>query len=68
MTPKFVVLIIGFLYSVYASFLAYRESGESWMLFFPTWVDPKCGISRRTRWHGKIAFVILFAGVCWFLV
>lgn len=63
MTATTIVLIAGFAYSLYSSFLAYRESGKIWMLFFPGWIERKSGISSTLRLHGKIAFAILFAGI-----
>lgn len=63
MTATIALLVIGFAYSLVASWLAYRESGERWMLLYPTWIDAKCGVSSRVRWHGKLAFGILFIGM-----
>lgn len=60
MTATIALLVFGFAYSLVVSFLAYRESGDRWMLLLPTWIDAKCGVSARVRWHGKLAFGILF--------
>jgi hypothetical protein len=67
MSPGISLIVFGFAYSCFASYLAYRESGEKWMLYYPTWIDKKCGVSSGVRWHGKIAFAVLFAGTGWFL-
>lgn len=60
MTVTAAFLVFGFAYSLVVSYLAYRESGDRWMLVFPTWIDAKCGVSARVRRHGKLAFGILF--------
>lgn len=67
MNITLLLLVVGFVYSVVASFLAYRESGDKWMLVHPTWIDKKCGISAKVRMHGKIGFAVLFAGTGLFL-
>jgi hypothetical protein len=62
------LIIGGFAYSVVASIRAYRETGKTWMLFLPHWIDANSGVSAATRRHGKIAFAILFAGMAVFLL
>lgn len=58
-----VVLIVGGLaYSLVISYLAFRETGETWMLFFPHWIDANSGVSKTLRRHGMVAFAILFLG------
>ncbi len=58
-----VFMILAFVYSLIASAMAYRESGQAWMLLYPTWVDAKSGVSARVRWHGKIAFALLLVSL-----
>lgn len=62
------LIIGGFAYSIAASIRAYRETGKTWMLFLPHWIDANSGVSAATRRHGKIAFAILFAGMAAFLL
>jgi hypothetical protein len=62
------IIIPGFAYSLYASFCAYRESGDYSMLLFPNWIDKQSGISRRVRIHGAIANALLFFGTCIYLI
>jgi hypothetical protein len=63
------ILILGGLtYSLVVSYLAYRESGEKWMLFFPHWLDSNSGVSKNIRRHGFVAFAILLLGVVMLLV
>ncbi len=61
------ILVIGLAYSIFASILAYRETSQTSMLFFPSWIDAKSGVSSRVRWHGKLAFGVLFLGTVLFL-
>lgn len=61
------LLIAAFVYSLIASYLAYRESGERWMLVHPTWIDANCGVSARLRRHGKMAFGILLVALALWL-
>ena len=68
MTASIPLLIVGLIYSLLSSYFAYRESGEKWMLIHPTWIDAKCGVSSKLRWHGKVAFALLFVGVGLFLL
>ena len=68
MTASIPMMIVGFAYSILASYLAYRETGEKWMLVHPTWIDAKCGVSSKLRWHGKLAFALLLLGVGAFLL
>ena len=53
-------LALGFVYSCVVSYLAYRETGEIWMLFMPQWIDANSGVSRSLRRHGMAAFALLF--------
>lgn len=62
------LIVAGFVYSIIASWRAYRETGQVWMLFLPHWIDANSGVSAATRRHGKVAFAILFAGVAVFLL
>ena len=68
MTLEAVLLLVSFGYALLVSFLAYRESGETWMLFFPTWIDTRSGVSRRTRAHGGIAFALLLVALVVFAI
>lgn len=61
------LLVVGFSYSIYASIRAYRESGKTWMLFFPQWIDKNSGVSAPTRRHGTFAFAILLVGLILFM-
>lgn len=57
------LIIIGLIYSLIVSWLAYRHSGQKWMLFFPQWIDAKSGLPASLRFHGFIAFALLLAGM-----
>lgn len=57
------LIIIGMIYSLIVSWLAYRHSGQKWMLLFPQWIDRNCGIPARLRYHGMIAFAVLLVGM-----
>ncbi len=57
-----VLLAIGFPYAIWASIIAFRESGQKWMLFLHHWIDASSGVSKTVRIHGMIAFAILFVG------
>lgn len=61
------LLVVGFAYSIYASIRAYRESGKTWMLFLPQWIDKNSGVSAPTRRHGMVAFAILLVGLVLFM-
>lgn len=61
------LLVVGFSYSIYASIRAYRESGETWMLFLPQWIDKNNGVSAPTRRHGMVAFAVLLVGLVLFM-
>lgn len=50
------------------SWLAYRESGQAWMLFLPQWIDASSGVSRPLRLHGMAAFALLFVAMIMFFV
>ena len=52
-------LLLGLIYAIIISVLAYRESGKLWMLLFPHWIDARSGVSSRLRRHGCIAFALL---------
>ena len=54
------LLLVGLVYSLVVSVLAWRESGKFWMLFLPQWIDASSGVSRRLRLHGQVAFGLLF--------
>ena len=58
-----IFLVVGMIYSLVVSWLAFRHSGQKWMLFFPQWLDPKCGVPGKLRFHGFIAFALLSVGV-----
>lgn len=70
MTPSvsLILIVVGFAYSIVASVRAYRETGKTWMLFLPHWIDAGSGVSVVTRRHGKIGFAVLFAGMAAFLL
>jgi len=53
------LLAVGFVYSCAVSYLAYRETGNKWMLFLPQWIDASSGVSRPLRLHGMAAFALL---------
>jgi len=55
-----------FVYATIVSWLAYRESGETWMLFLPQWIDANSGVSRPLRLHGMAAFALLFGATALF--
>ncbi len=61
----YVYLFTGFrfVYAGVVSYLAYRESGEKWMLSLPQWIDASSGVSRAPRRHGMIAFALLFVAM-----
>ena len=61
------LLVVGFSYSMYASIRAYPESGETWMLFLPQWIDKNSGVSAPTSRHGMAAFAILLVGLVLFM-
>lgn len=67
MSLDVLLLIVGFPYAIYASFRAYRESGKTWMLYLPQWIDASSGVSKPVRIHGMAAFAILFVGAALFL-
>ena len=60
------LLLIGLIYSLVVSVLAWRETGKLWMLFLPQWIDASSGVSRRLRLHGQAAFGLLFAATILF--
>ena len=62
-----VLMVFGFAYSAYASLRAYRESGKTWMLFLPQWIDASSEVSAPARRHGMAAFTILFVGFILFV-
>lgn len=64
----FILILTGFLYSILVSVLAYRQTGQKWMLFLPHWIDAKSGVSKSVRMHGTIAFTLLFIGMAMFLL
>ena len=45
------------------SWLAYRQTGQRWMLFLPQWIDASSGVTRRLRIHGMAAFALLFVAM-----
>jgi hypothetical protein len=57
------LLALGFAYSLLVSWLAYRQSGEAWMLFLPQWIFATSGVTRPLRRHGCVAFALLFVAV-----
>jgi hypothetical protein len=61
-----VVLAASFTYSCVVSYLAYRETGQKWILFLPQWIDAGSGVSRPLRIHGIVAFSLLFVGMILF--
>lgn len=61
------LLVVGFSYSIYASVRAYRESGKTWMLFLPQWIDKNSGVSTPARRHGMVAFAIFLVGLAMFM-
>ena len=61
------LLAAGFIYSCGISCLAYRETGEKWMLILPQWIDASSGVSRPLRLHGMAAFALLFVAMIMFL-
>ena len=60
------LLAVGFIYSCGISYLAYRETGNKWMLFLPQWIDASSGVSRPLRLHGMAAFALLFVAMIMF--
>lgn len=63
MTLVYLLLGLCFAYGLAVSWLAYRQSGELWMLFLPHWVDKSSGISAGLRRHGMAAFALLLVAV-----
>jgi len=59
-TLSIALLGTGFVYSMIVSWLAYRQTGQRWMLFLPQWIDASSGVTRRLRIHGMAAFALLF--------
>lgn len=66
--PTLIFLLSGLIYSLLVSWLAFRRSGELWMLFLPHWIDARSGIPRRLRRHGFAAFGLLFVATIVFYV
>ncbi len=60
------LLIIGLVYSLAVSVLAWRETGKPWILFLPQWIDANSGVSRRLRLHGQAAFGLLLVAMILF--
>ena len=60
------LLLLGLVYSLLMSVLAWRETGKLWMLFLPQWLDASSGVSRRLRRHGQVAFGLLFVATILF--
>ncbi len=60
------LLLLGLVYSLLMSVLAWRETGKLWMLFLPQWLDASSGVSRRLRRHGQVAFSLLFVATILF--
>lgn len=56
-------LALCFVYACLVSYLAYRETGKTWMLFLPQWIDANNGVSRPLRRHGMIAFALLLVAI-----
>ena len=67
-TLIYCLLLAGFVYAGAVSYLAYRESGQKWMLFLPQWIDASSGVSRRLRLHGMAAFALLFVAMIMFFM
>lgn len=59
MMPVYLLLGLCLAYSIVVSWLAYRQSGQLWMLFMPHWIDRSSGVSARLRRHGMLAFALL---------
>ena len=62
-TLSIILLGTGFIYSLVVSWLAYRQTGEKWMLYLPQWIDASSGVTRRLRIHGMAAFALLFVAM-----
>ena len=60
------LLLLGLVYSLVVSVLAWRETGKLWMLFLPQWLDASSGVSRRVRLHGQVAFGLLLVATILF--
>lgn len=68
MTARILQKIAQSMYGIPTANFARQDIGDKWTLVHPVWIDAKCGVSGKLRWHGKVAFALLFVGVGLFLL